>query len=206
LPFGQYAVSCYAPTFGNVEARWYSDEKFDTAWTPECDALLEEYSERYAPFLLAYIPRYQKEVLTRLKIKLSSQNIDYAILTKAANNPKILKKWKSSHSELEGVVRECLFCAVDFDLLDTHPNVIRNCGTEVRWCRGCNYSFWRYASVWSEDLEARVRLPLPESVCQRLSRVLRQVLPSSQDLGALGDSDRHPPTRRDDRKGADAGF
>lgn len=150
-------MSYYAPSFGNVEARWYSDEKFDATWTPECDALLDEYSDRYAPFLLAYIPRFQKEVLARLKIKLTSQNIDYAVLTKAANNPRILERWKSRHSELEGVVRECLFCDVEFGVLDAHPNVIRNCGMEVRWCRGCNYSFWRYASVWSEDLEARVR-------------------------------------------------
>ncbi len=150
-------MSYYAPTFGNVNARWYSDEKFDAAWTPECDALLEEYSGRYAPFLLAYIPRFQREVLARLKIKLSSQNIDYAVLTKAAHNPKILEEWTSKHSKLESVVRECLFCAGDFGLLDMHPNVIRNCGTDVRWCRGCNYSFWRYASGWSEDLEMRVR-------------------------------------------------
>ena len=150
-------MSYYAPTYGNLEARWFSDDKFDAAWTPECDALLEEYSQRYAPFLLAYVQRFQKEVLARLKIKLTSQNIDYAVLTKAANNPKILTKWKARHSELEGVIRDCMFCDVGFRLLDTHPKVIRNCGVDVRWCRGCNYHFWRYASIWSEDLGARVR-------------------------------------------------
>ena len=153
LAIDQTDVSYYAPACSNIEARWYTDKKFDSVWTAECEALLGEYSDRYAPFLLAYIPRFQKEVLARLKINLTAQNIAYAVLTKAANNRKILKEWKARYAALEGVTRQCLFCASDFSVLDTHPNVIRNCGTEVRWCRGCNYSFWRYASIWTEDLE-----------------------------------------------------
>jgi len=150
-------MSYYAPTFGNIEAGWYSDDKFDATWTQDCDALLTEYADRYAPFLLAYIPLFQKEVLARFKIKLTAQNIDYAILSKAAKNPKIISKWRKAHQVLEGAVRECFFCAGSFGLLDTHPNVIRNCGTGVRWCRGCNYNFWRYAAIWSDDLEAKVQ-------------------------------------------------
>ena len=149
-------MSYYTPTFGNIEAGWYSDAKFDAVWNQDCDTLLAEYADRYAPFFLAYIPRFQKEVLSRFKIKLTAENIDYAILSKAVANPNILAKWRTTHAELEGSIRECLFCAGSFGLLDTHPNVIRNCGIDVRWCRGCNYNFWRYASIWSDDLEARI--------------------------------------------------
>jgi len=40
--------------------------------------------------------------------------------------------------------------------LDIHPNVIRTCGTDPHWCRGCNYHFWRYAPIWTDDLRMRI--------------------------------------------------
>jgi len=149
-------VSYYAPTFGNIEARWHSDAGFDKCWTSDCEALLEQYAQDYAPFLLAYVPRFQKEVLSRYKIHLKASNIEYAVLTKAVSNPRILALWNARHADLEKEDRECLFCDGTFRLLDTHPNVIRSCGPGVRWCRGCNYHFWRYGSIWSEDLGSRI--------------------------------------------------
>jgi hypothetical protein len=149
-------MSYYSPTFGNIEAGWYSDEVFEKCWTQECDSLLEEYAQSYAPFLLAYVSRFQKEVLSRYKLRLKADNIEYAVLSKAARNPRILALWKTRHTELEKVSRTCLFCDVDFALLETHPNVIRTCGPSVKWCRGCNYHFWHYAPIWSEDLHSRL--------------------------------------------------
>ncbi len=149
-------MSCYAPTYGNIEARWRSDAGFDKCWTSDCEVLLEQYAQDYAPFLLAYVSRFQKEVLSRYKIHLKASNIEYAVLTKAVRNPRILALWKAMHANLEKEDRECLFCDGTFRLLDTHPNVIRTCGPGVRWCRGCNYHFWRYASIWSEDLGSRI--------------------------------------------------
>ncbi len=149
-------MSYYDPTFGNIEAGWYSDDAFERCWTPSCDALLAQYAQEYAPFLLAYVSRFQKEVLARYKIHLKASNLEYAVLTKATRNPRLLALWRARHAELETEQRVCLFCDGTFSVLDTHPNVIRTCGPDVRWCRGCNYHFWRYASIWSEDLQVRI--------------------------------------------------
>lgn len=149
-------VSFYSPSYGNLRAGWYTDQTVELEWTADCELLLEHYAERYAPFLLAYAKQFKQEVLARHKVQLTSKNIGYAVLTRAIRNPKILEKWIDRLSKYEKIVRSCIFCDRSFRPLDTHPNVIENCGSSVRWCRGCNYQFWRYARIWTQDLAQRI--------------------------------------------------
>lgn len=51
----------------------------------------------------------------------------------------------------------CLFCDGKFDLNSLHPNHVKACGAHPKWCRNCNYYFWRYVDSLSDDLIARIK-------------------------------------------------
>lgn len=54
--------------------------------------------------------------------------------------------------EPENVWETCIFCDGKFDLNALHPSIVKQCGTHPKWCRSCNYYFWHYAAILTDDL------------------------------------------------------
>jgi hypothetical protein len=155
---GPAATSFYTPFWAGIENDWYRNPEIDSVWKDDYDRLIEQLVDKHAPYIYPFA-REIFEVVDRennTSFVEKGRYIEYYVLTRAYQMPRTREKWLNAVARESSHIQTCSVCQTASPLLNYHPEMIRQYGTNPPWCRSCNYVIRRDAKFWDADTRSRV--------------------------------------------------